>query len=174
MKRKKKEKNSFIWIKFKILVVVWVIKQGLDFMMDFWDPCAADLRSELAGIAQLLLSWKMGNELGSLEEVSGFILIWNDTVVNKSLVSQGRWCNGSIFGLVEFSLASLLLKQKYPKTFLLAWQCAAHWSGSFRYFQIEIISVTVSQNVINGSQSHWKSWGDFQYFNNWSVVCTCA
>lgn len=58
--------------KIKILVVVWIIKEGVDFMRDL---CPIDLRSELAGIAQLLLSWKMGNGLGSLEEISGFILV---------------------------------------------------------------------------------------------------
>lgn len=54
-------------------MLVWVIKQGVDFMRGSWDICPADLRSELAGIAQLLLSGKMGTELGSLEVVSGFI-----------------------------------------------------------------------------------------------------
>lgn len=54
-------------------MVVWVIKQGMDVMRGSWDLCPADLRSGLAGIVQLLLSWKMGNGLGSLEEVSGFI-----------------------------------------------------------------------------------------------------
>lgn len=29
-------------------------------MRGSWDLCVADLRSELAGIAQLLLSWKWG------------------------------------------------------------------------------------------------------------------
>lgn len=39
-------------------------------MRGSWDFCVADLRSELAGIAQLLL--EMGNGLGG-PEVSGFI-----------------------------------------------------------------------------------------------------
>lgn len=54
-------------------------------MRGSWDLCPADLRSGLAGIAQLLLSWNMGNGLGSLEEVSGFVSVWNETVVNKVL-----------------------------------------------------------------------------------------
>lgn len=138
-------------------MLVWVIKQGVDFMRGSWDICPADLRSELAGIAQLLLSGKMGTELGSLEVVSGFIPLWNETLVNKVLGFPGKvgmgklWAGGIITGL------SSGWSRTTPKL-----SCAPGSVQLCRYCQIKRISIPVSQSVINDSQSHWKSWGAFQ------------
>lgn len=159
---KKKKNNNLIWIKIKILVVVWVIKQGVDFMRDL---CPIDLRSELAGIAQLLLSWKMGNGLERLEEVSGFIPVWNETGFPGEVLQWGHLWAGWVF-------------TGFPSDWSRNTSKPSCLPGSVQLtgvgvLGIKIIGVPVSQSVISGSQSHWKSWGAFQ-FSNWSVACTCA
>lgn len=135
-------------------MLVWVVKRGVDFMRGSWDLCPADLRS---GIAQLLLSGKMENGVGSLEVVSGFIPVWNETLVNKVLCFPGKvgmghlWAGGVVTGL------SSGWSRNTPKL-----SCVPGSVQLCRYCQIKIISVPVSQSVINESQSHWKSGGAFQ------------
>lgn len=149
-------------------MVVWLIKQGgfheglLGFLSGIfeewvgWDSPAAPGNGEWAGRSwgqwfYSCLKWGCSEQSTRFPRKSGAM--------------------GASLGWVSFHCPPFWLEQKYPKTFLLAWQCAAHWSGSFRYCQIKIIIFPVSQSVINESQSHWKSWGTFHCVSTTLYLC---
>lgn len=170
----KKKKKVWIWIKFKIVVVVWVIKQG--------SGCHEGLVRSLSSRFEEWVGWdstaapvlEQGERAGKSwgGQWFCFCLKW-DCSEQSTWFPRKSGAMWASLGWLSIHWPPFRLEQKCPKTFLLAWQCAAHWSGSFRYCQMKTISVLVSQSAINGSQSCWKSRGAFQRgsaIGVWSVL----